>query len=215
MPVRWKWDGKTVELSNEEPATYQETQGGLLDLVGRASSDQERADILRAYGYPASEERVAHRPTRGEGEQATREQKREWRKQLDAYYKGMRDVERGKAQSFDSAAGMQELLDSGAAWEEEDGGLGSYVRGRGGRTRNEAMVRAHDAYVDFMHGHGNTAYDPDMGWYNPDIGLPMVPDSSGRLIIKRPDGFWAPAFGEGVINEQYMTDAERQNERQR
>ena len=155
MPIGWKWDGKTVTLKNEEPPTYQSQQEAARTV------DLERQALGYEYDNELTPQEIA--------DQASPKQKREWRRQIHAFLrrtkqnKYVQDDEhpwRNELRDLD----IEGLLESGAAWQEEDGVYGA-VPLHNPRDR-QAMVEAVEGWTERMRDKGMT-YDPRIGWYDP------------------------------------------------
>lgn len=96
MPIKWKWDGKTVELFNEEPSTYQGTQeleanktfGQPESIKGQAFASQKEYEDASREQMASSRLSALERM-----HQASPAQKREWN-----YYMrhALRDLKKGQ-----------------------------------------------------------------------------------------------------------------------
>src|SRR5262245_2913969 len=111
-------DPKTWELSNLPSADPAEVglespaQGWQVEQTGRAATEQERKELALMQQMMAAQPEYSRREI---ASQASPKQKREWRKQLRTFDKYL------KQGGEDAPSGIQELLDSGAMWYDEDG----------------------------------------------------------------------------------------------
>jgi len=139
--IIWRWtDPKTVELSNVNPEpplpTDTDTVAQTPDqMSGISMPDKEREAFMAMMGaYQSPAERARN---------ASPEEKKAWRKQLHRFLKNERTSD---PMEFDREQGIQELLDSGAMWYDEDG---AYTSVRiPGRKNRDALVSAADAWAD-------------------------------------------------------------------
>src|SRR5215510_16332336 len=102
--IIWKWrDPKTVELYNvnPEPAPAPE-ESAPASPFGKHASDQE---LMQQMMIGKSRAEMAR--------DAPPEQKRAWRKQLNRF---LRNERISDPMEFDREQGIQEMIDSGAAW---------------------------------------------------------------------------------------------------
>lgn len=89
--------------------------------------------------------------------EATGEQKNFWRKQFGLFDKTLK-----KGGSLDAAVeGVQELLDTGALYMDDDGNVFTAVPGRGGPKRNDRLLDASRAWGDWYRD--QLAYGEDVG----------------------------------------------------
>lgn len=143
MPIeKRKLDDKTYELYNTSPGPTAPTQAP--DLAAKMFEESTN-------------------PAPAPKDKPKAFQVREWRKQTRDFLKQWDK----QGPSFDLVQGIEELKDSGAIWSEEDG-LYSNVPLHG--KQKKAMVKAHDAYMDWMQDHGYTEFDPKRGgWVKPSL----------------------------------------------
>jgi len=143
-------DPKTWELSNrpsppEEVGLESPAQGW--QPSAKAASDQERALMQQMM---AAQPEYSRREI---ASQASPKQKREWRKQLRTFDKYL------KQGGEDAPSGIQELLDSGAMWYDEDGWYTSVALPHGEKAR-QRFVDAADAWGDRVGIWKNGQFDP-------------------------------------------------------
>ena len=144
-------DPKTVELYNTD------REAGGPEVSPAATAPASRADEIRAATGSTergrSEDPYAHDPDR----KLSAAEKKEHRQRLKDFMKFWKTSD---PMEFDPTDGIQELLDGGIIWHEEDG-WGSYVNPHMPKKDREAFVAAADAWGDRVGLWKDGQYDPE------------------------------------------------------